>query len=150
MQITASVTINAPVEKVFQVFCDLDHAAENISGITKIELLEGPGQMQVGTKWRETRVMMGKEATEEMWVSELTPNHMYVVKAESNGTKYETTFTFTFTPIDGGTKVDMLFSGEATTFAGKLFSLVGFLFKGAAQKALQQDLEDLKAVAERA
>lgn len=56
MKIADLITINAPIEKVFDVFTDLEKAPERVKGIAKLEILEGPLRIQVGTKWRETRV----------------------------------------------------------------------------------------------
>ncbi len=67
-ELSISVTrhVNAPADTVWQVLTDLDNAADTLSGVIRIERLAGEGYA-VGTKWRETRKMMGKEATEDMW-----------------------------------------------------------------------------------
>lgn len=146
MTIKDSIFINAPVEKVFATFRDLDKATESMSSITKIEVLEGPAILEMGTKWRETRKMFGQEATEEMYVTGFEMNHMYKVEAESSGAHYITVFSFT--PQDSGTLVEMSFEGMAKSFMAKLFTPLGYLFANASKKALHQDLEDLKKVAE--
>jgi len=54
---------------------DLEGSAERLSGVNEAEILERP-EFGLGTRWRETRTMFGKEATEEMVVTErreLTP-----------------------------------------------------------------------------
>ena len=66
-----STVISASPERVFALFTDLAHAPDNIRAIKKLELLT-PGPMCMGTRFRETRVMFGKEATEEMEVIERT------------------------------------------------------------------------------
>ena len=49
---------------------DVEHAADTLSGIGAVEMLtEGP--YAVGTRWRETRSMMGMTASEEMEVTEV-------------------------------------------------------------------------------
>lgn len=146
MKITDSITINTPVEKVFETFTSLDKATERVEGITNIEILDGPAIMQVGTKWRETRVMFGKEATEVMWVTELTLNQSYTVEASSHGAKYITTYTFT----SNGDSTDVQFSFEGTPLntSARIMSIVSKLFIGATKKALRKDLEDLKRAAE--
>lgn len=146
MKITSSVTIKADVSKVFGVFTDLSQAADRISDIISLEVLKGPEKMAVGTKWKETRVVFGKEATETMWVSELTKDKSYAVDAESHGTKYHSVFSFK--KQDGGTKVVWVFSGKPQTLAAKLMSIIGFLFMGSMKKMLQKDLQDLKKACE--
>ena len=53
----------ASPERIFAVMTDLDAAAEWMPNIVSIERLDGDG-FGVGTQWRETRKMFGKEATE--------------------------------------------------------------------------------------
>lgn len=146
MKIVEEVTIEAPVDTVFAVFTDLETAEEEIAGIQQIEVLEGPSELAVGTKWRETRVLFGKQATEVMWVVELDENRRYVVEAESHGTQYRTEYRFE--PVGDGTRVEMTFEGRPVTLGSKLMSPLGFLFSGSVRKALRQDLFDLKAVCE--
>ncbi len=146
MKITDSITIKASVEQVFKTFTDLDKAAERIEGITKIEILDGPAIMQIGTKWRETRVLFGSEATEVMWVTELTPNQGYTVETSSHGAKYITTYGFT--PEGDTTDVQFSFEGIPLNTSARIMSIFGKLFLGATKKALHKDLENLKQAAE--
>lgn len=146
MVIKASVQINSQIDKVFSIFTDLNIAEKAIEGITKIEVIEGPAKMTVGTKWRETREIFGKEATEEMQVTSLLQNKSYFVTADSQGTKYSTEFLFNAN--GNNTDVEMIFEGIPYSFTAKLLSLLAGLFKGATQKMLQKDLEDLKKYCE--
>lgn len=146
MKIQDSISINADRKHVFGVFCDLNNAAANISAITKVEVLAGPASLNIGTKWRETRTMFGKEATEEMWVTGYEQDVSYVAEAESRGAHYRSEYRFT--PEGNGTRVDMTFEGAPLTFGARLAGVLGALFAGAAKKALHQDLVDLKQVCE--
>lgn len=146
MKITDAITINAPVERVFSVFTDLEKATSRVKGINSIEVLEGSAQMQVGTKWRESRTMMGKEATEVMWVSELAPNASYIVDAESHGMKYQSKYSFQ--QNGAATEVKMTFEGTPVSTSAKMMNVLGALFAGASKKALHRDLEDLKIASE--
>ncbi|HEX7259689.1 MAG TPA: SRPBCC family protein [Candidatus Saccharimonadia bacterium] len=147
MKIADSIHIDAPIEKVFGVFTDLESASARIKAITKLEIIDGPSSMQVGTKWRETRTLFGKEATEVMWVTELVQNANYAVEAESHGTKYHSKYFFK--QNGGATDVEMVFEAEPVSTSARLMSFMGFLFAGATKKALHKDLEDLKAVCEK-
>lgn len=144
--IIASTHVAAPLERTFQVFTEIDQAAERIPGITQLEMLsEGP--FGEGTRWRETRVIMKKEATEEMWVTGFQPPHRYTVEAESHGTHYETLFQFE--PEGDGTKVTWNFKGTPQTFGAKLTApLFGFFFKGMMKRCMHEDLEALRDVCE--
>ena len=148
MKIQDSISINADRARVFEVFCDLDNAPANISGITKTEVLAGPAQLNMDTRWRETRKMFGQEATEEMWVVAYEQDESYAVEAESRGNHYRSEYRFT--PEAGGTRVDLTFEGVALTFGARLAGVFGALFVGAAKKEMHKDLLDLKRVCETA
>ena len=146
MKIADSISINAPMDRVFEVFTDLEKAPERIKAITDIKVIDGPGKLQVGTKWSETRVLFGKEASETMWVTDLSANKGYVVEADSRGTKYRTEYTFE--QIDDTVEVTMVFEGKPHSISGRLLGLMVFLFKNSTKKALHKDLVDLKNAAE--
>jgi hypothetical protein len=146
VKIHDSISINAGRERVFGVFCDLDKAAARISAIIRIEVLSGPTQLNVGTRWRKTRTMFGREATEEMWVTAYEQDVSYVAEAESRGTHYRSEYRFT--PDGRGTRVDLTFEGTPLTVGARLAGAIGGLFAGAAKKALHQDLIDLKRACE--
>lgn len=148
MKIQDSISIDADRARVFEVFCDLDKAAVNVSGITKLKVLAGPAQLNLGTKWRETRKMLGQEATEEMWVTAYEQDVSYTVEAESRGAHYRSEYRFT--PKAGGTRIDLSFEGVPLTFGARMADVIGALFAGAARKAMHQDLVDLKKVCEAA
>ena len=146
MKITMEETINAPQEQVFEVFADIENAADRISGIKKLEVLSD-ARSGNGVRWRETRVMMGKEATEEMTITGFTPPDSYLVEAHSHGMHYKTTTTFT---AEGGqsTRVTWDFEGIPQTLGTKIFSLISFLFVPMTRKALVGDMRDLKTFIE--
>ena len=146
MKIIASIEITAPVSKVFELFTDLRKIEENVSGIKSIEVLDGPAKMAIGTKWKETRVMLGKEASEVMTVSDIHNNLSYDVVAASHGMEYKSSYVFK--EANNVTSVEMIFAGIPKSFMSKLFTPVGYLFKGATKKTLVADMKELKIAAE--
>ena len=138
-------TIAAAPESVFEIFADLDRAAERVSGIEKIELLT-EGAVGVGTRWRETRIIFKKEAVEELEITAFEPPHGYEVGCESCGCRYTTAFRFT--PVGAGTEVTMEMNTKPITFFAKLMMPLGALMMGSMKKCLERDLDDLKTVAE--
>ena len=145
MQLQITRQINAPLDRVFDVFTDLRAAAERVGGIESVEVLTD-GPFAVGTRWKETRKMMGKLATETMWISAVEVNRSYTAEAESCGTHY--TSTYTFEESDGGTLVTMSFAGRPVTLLAKLMSPLGCLMAGMIRKMLVKDLDDLAGVCE--
>ncbi len=145
-KIVVSVDVNAPIEQVFRVFTELDKAVERIPGIVKLEMLtEGP--VGEGTRWRETRVMMKKEAIETMWITGFHPPNSYTVEANSHGMIYRTLFEFK--EAGAATRVTWNFVGTPQTFGTKLMDpILGLLFGGMMKRCLLEDLNALKAVCE--
>ena len=91
MALQVHVDIDAPKNAVWHAISDIENAATNIDGIQKIEVLERPAAGLVGLKWKETRKMFGKEATETMWITEAVENDYYQAHAESCGCHYIST-----------------------------------------------------------
>ncbi|MFP6759329.1 MAG: SRPBCC family protein [Alphaproteobacteria bacterium] len=146
MTITVSEGIDAPRERIWNVITDIDSWADTIAGIVSIEVINRPEAGIVGLKWREKRVLFGKEAAETMWISAAEPNRWYETTAENHGAIYSTRLSMD----DSNDKVilTMTFSAKPTTIASKLFSLIGFMFNGTMRKMLQKDLTDIRRVAE--
>ena len=145
MKLAVTKRVAAPVERVFAIASDFAGAAETIGGITRVEMLTD-GPVGVGSRFRETRRMHGREATEEMEVTELVPNERYALGCESHGCLYRTVFRFT--PKDGGTEVDMVFEATPQTLMAKIMSILTRPALKMIGKVVEQDLEDIKSAAE--
>lgn len=138
--------IAAPVDTVFNVATDIEHAAEHIRGIDNIERLT-PGPIGIGTKWRETRTMLGRQATETLEVTAFDPPHSYTIGCDSCGAHIKSTFSFT--PVDNETDMTLAVELEARSLFAQLMAPIGrLMFDATMRKCLQADLEDIKRVAE--
>ena len=138
--------VDAPPERTFAVFSDFANAAGHISGIIKADVLTD-GPIGVGSRFRETRKIFGRESSEEMEVTSFDPPSGYSLRAFSHGTEYRTRFSFT---ADGdGTRVQMSFEGRPQSLMARIMAVV---FGGMAKKTvinmIRQDLQDGKAAAE--
>lgn len=143
--VTVRQPCSAPVDLVWRIAIDLEHASDAIPGIMRTELLTD-GPFGVGTRWRETRKMYGKEASEEMTITAVEPGRSYTAEAESNGMHYTTTWQFL--PSDGGTEIVMTFGGEATNMLMTVLSKLTGWMSGSVGKMMQRDMADLAATAE--
>src|SRR5215207_10580184 len=85
MLVEVQVTINASRAAIWAAITDIENASETISGIEEIEVLEKPANGLVGLKWRETRMLFGKPATAEKWITDAAENEFYTTRAESDG-----------------------------------------------------------------
>lgn len=144
--VTVTRVIAAPIETVWDIATDLRRMPEHMSAITELEILEAGETFGVGTRWRETRTMMRREATEEMEVTAVEPLRSYVVEADNSGVHYVSTFTFQ--PAgSGSTDVAMTFTGEPTAPQNVFMRLVGRLGLRVVRKSLERDLDDLATAA---
>lgn len=137
--------IVAPMERVFALFTDFAHAADNLSQIKHTEVLT-PGSVGVGTCFRETRTFFNRTATEELTVTAFEPNRSYTVECVSHGAKYASVFQFR--PVEQGTQITVTLTSRPLTWQALLLAPLGALLNATLKKSLQQDLDDLKVVAE--
>lgn len=84
--------IVAPVEAVFDCLSDVRNFEKAVPQIIKVEFLTDR-QHGVGTRFRETRLMNGKEASTELEVTELEPNRLVRIVSVAGGTEWDTVFT---------------------------------------------------------
>lgn len=138
--------VAAHPEQVFARASDFANAAGFIRGISSVEVLT-PGPVGLGTKFRETRRMMGKDATEQMEVIEWTPGRRYALGAMSCGTRYHSSFDFA--PAAGGTEVTMTFRAEPQTLSAKVLgAIMKPMMAGMVRRCVADDLLDLKRACE--
>ena len=148
MKVKAKVSIKGRKEDVWHAITDIEGSVGRISAIESIDILEKPASGILGLKWKETRTMFGKEATETMWITDAKENEYYQTRAESHGALYISRLEIE--EAGDETNLTMGFEGEAQSLGAKIMSfLTGFMFKGATEKALKQDLIDIKAFVEK-
>lgn len=140
--ITIARTIEASAEEVFDASTAVHTWADVVPAIQSVEVLTD-GPVGLGTRFRETRTMFGREATEEMEILEFERPNRYVFGAESHGCRYRTTFTLT--PDGTGTQIEMVFAGTPLTFTAKVMTVVMRPFMGKMADMCAKDLEAIKA-----
>ena len=137
--------VEAPIDAVFDIFSDIPRAAEMIDDIVRIEMLTDR-PVGVGTRWRETRMMFKREATEEMEVTAFDRRKSYTVGCESCGCEYESTWRF---DADGdATLVEFEMNYRPVTFFAKVMSPLGRLMAPMMKKCFEKDFQALKVIAE--
>lgn len=144
--LTLSIHVDAPPERVFAAATDIPRAAERIRGITGIRM-QTDGPVGVGTVWRETRVMFGKEHTETLEITAFDPPRSYSVGCDSCGVLWDSRFEFV--PENGGTRVDLVMRSTPRTLWARVMGAVTTpLFRKALMRCIAEDLEDIKRHAE--
>lgn len=148
MIVEVQVTINGSRAAIWAAITDIENATQSISGIDNIEVLEKPASGLVGLKWRETRMLFGKPATAEKWITDAAENEFYKTRAESDGFIFLSTMSIS--GGSGGMTLTSLHDSQPQSFVAKCMSIpMGVLFKGVAKKALMQDLNDIKSAVEK-
>ncbi|MDQ1622043.1 MAG: hypothetical protein QOH19_461 [Actinomycetota bacterium] len=147
--------IHAPTDKVWAVISDIPGSAATLSSIDSVQMLSD-GPYAEGTRWKETRVMMGRAETVEMRVSQCEPPSPHhggsastTVKAAQGGADYTTRFALA--ERDGGTDLTLTFGAEVNNpsrlskFMMAVFGPIGLRIM---RKALTRDLAEIAAKAE--
>jgi hypothetical protein len=154
MLVEARVTINGSRAAVWAAITNIEGAAQIISGIEKIEIVEKPASLPAGRqaelkglRWRETRTLFGKPATVEKWITDATENECYQTRAEDSGFVFLTTMRISGS--GGGITLTSSHETKPQGFAARLKSMPMVLFKGVIKKAILRDLDDIKSAVER-
>src|SRR5262245_44864354 len=146
MLVEAQVTINGSTAAIWAAITNIENASKIISGIENIEVLEKPANGLVGLRWRETRMLFGKPATAEKWITDAAENEFYKTKAEDGGFVFLTTKRIS--ESSGGMMLTESHETRPQGIVAKLKAIPMLFFKGVIKKALLQDLNDIKSVVE--
>jgi hypothetical protein len=146
MTVEAQVTINGTLESVWAVMADIENSAQILTGVEKIEILERPPHGIRGLKWRETRMLFGKPATVEKVIIAGAESEFFSTESKEGG------FVFSTTSLIREREDGILLRSTHQTipqdFISTLKALPMIFFKGMIQKAILQDLNDIKAAVE--
>jgi hypothetical protein len=138
--------VAAPIDFVFARAVEELRWQEMIPGVKAVEMVT-LGPLQVGSRFRETREMYGRLATEEMEVTALDPPRGFTLEAHSHGTHYLAQHAF---HEDGGqTRMSMEFSGKPESLFARMMTPLGWLMTNSVRKLLVADLDALKSAIER-
>ena len=134
-----SISVDAPIKKVFAAVADVDTFTQRAEAIVHVELLSEQ-RSGVGTRFRETRMMKGRESQTELEVTEYVENESVRMVADQGGTIWDTIFVVQ--QLDSKTRIDMTMDAKPYSLAAKLTTP---LIKGMVAKFIRKDMEDLKA-----
>jgi carbon monoxide dehydrogenase subunit G len=145
MSIRFEVSEVIPVapERVLEALLDLEQAPLWMPGLVRIEPLS-PGPLGVGSEWRETRKIFGKEATEQFEIVELEqPRRLGLLVDGSKGSsgRGEYLYSYRLEPVGDETVVRL--SGEVRGMRG-VMAWLGKLLVGPYKNACRKDLAALK------
>ena len=138
-----SIDIEAPVETVFAALAEIETFPDRAEAIAAVDFLSDQ-KRGVGTRFRETRVMNGRENVAELEVTEQTENERIRMVCDEGGTVWDTVFKFD--QSGSGTRLEMTMDARPHTLMAKLtIPIVNLMIK----KFVRQDMEEIKAWCER-
>jgi hypothetical protein len=137
-------TIDAPLDAVFDTVAGIENLPTVIPDVIGIEFLSD-SKAGVGTRFRETRTMNGKESVTELEVTECVQGERIRMVADSHGTIWDSVFTVR----GAGARTELVLTMDAR--AKKLFaSLLNPALKGLIKKGLEKHMDAVKEYCERA
>jgi hypothetical protein len=140
---TVSTTINAPLDLVFRTVADINEYSKVQPHIVKVEFLSDI-KLGVGARFRETRLMKGKEVTTELEVIEYVEDDRCRIVSDTHGTIWDSVMTVK--QIDGLTLLTLTMDANTKSIINKI---INFMISGMIKKAIEKDLDGVKIYCEK-
>jgi uncharacterized membrane protein len=141
-QFAANRTIDAPADRVFETVAHIENFQRAIPHITNVEFLT-ESHTGIGTRFRETRLMRGREVTTELEVTEYEPNQRVRLVSDAGGTVWDTMFTVR--DNDGESVVSLLMDARPYKLTARVMNRV---ISRMIRKGIEGDLDGVKAYCE--
>jgi len=135
--------IDAPIGEVFHAVADIDNFAQALPHIIGVEFLT-PQKSGVGTRFRETRLLDGKQTTTELLVTEYVEAERVRLVSDQGGTIWDTVFEVS--EVGFQTELSMVMVSKAYKLHAHLVNL---LIKRMVARAIEGDMDAVKAFCER-
>lgn len=148
MSITFRITqrVDGDPARVFRALTDPDIAHSWMPGLVRIDRVgEEDEPLRVGSRFRETRVIFRKEATEEFEVTALEPPTrlgLLVDGRKGSSRRGEYVFLYTLAPDHDGTHITL---DAEIRGLNPVLALFARFFAASYRKAVMKDLEALGA-----
>ncbi|MBT8400683.1 MAG: SRPBCC family protein [Rhodothermia bacterium] len=136
------IEIAAPVGRVFDTIAHIQNFSRAVPHIVNVEILSET-QSGVGTRFRETREMRGREMTTELEITEYVKDKSVRIVSDEGGTIWDTLFTVEST--NGGTLLTLSMDARPYKTLPKLVVPLMTIFL---KKAVMRDMEAVKEYCE--
>lgn len=131
--------IDAPVEQVFRSVAHAEEFAQGVDEILRVEFLSEQ-RTGVGTRFAETRVVNGREATVELEVREYEPGERVRIISDEGGTVWDTTFRVR--PLERGAELEMRMEARPHKLWARVLNL---FIAGMVRRAVERDMDAVTA-----
>ena len=142
--VTVSRRIDAPVDAVFRTVAHVERFSQAVPHILRVEFLSDV-RSGVGARFRETRTMMGREASTELEVTEYVDNERVRIVSEAGGALWDSVFTVARNGET--TELKLVMDARPQSMSARMTLP---LIMGTVRKAIEQDMDAVKAFCERA
>ena len=141
-QFVVEKRIDAPIDRVFATVSDIRNMSEALPHVIRYEFLTEQ-QSGEGTRFREVRLMQGREEETELEVTEFVENDHVRMVSDSHGTIWDTVFKVR----EDGDQTRLTMTMDARPY--KLMQRIMVpLIKGMVTKAVDNDMDMVKAYCE--
>lgn len=137
-----SRTIAAPLDLVFQTVSDVRNFRDAVPHIKHVEFLSDQ-QFGTGTRFRETRLMNGREHTVELEVAEYIDNQRVRMISDAGGTIWDTVFTVA--QVSDNVTLEMTMDIKPHTLVARVMTP---LIRRMVVKGVETDMDAVKAFCE--
>lgn len=147
--IVSERVIAADPHEVWDIITDVEHAPTVLHSVSEVVPLT-PGRFDVGTRWRDDRVVIGHHGTEDVRVVACR-EPVHTAFRSVLGEDVVTT-TFSLTPVAEGTHVTvtLVADTEGRSLLGQLaWNLWGLWSFRQTRRSLEADLDDIARYVER-
>lgn len=142
--ICVSLSIAAPLGVVFQVISDVRNFRDAVPHITNIEFLTEQ-KVGEGTRFRETRLMNGREQTVDLEVAEYVDDDRVRMISDAGGTIWDSLFTVTENSELSTTKLDLRMDINPHTLMARIITP---MIRRMVVKGVEADMDSVKAFCE--
>ncbi|MGP5414460.1 SRPBCC family protein [Brachybacterium paraconglomeratum] len=142
--------VDAPPAAVWEVLTDIAGTPQVLTGVEEVEILSD-GPYAEGTRWLETRSMLGMTGTMELEVVEAEPLQRTVIRSAVGEIGYRTVFTLREL-VGGDTELRLESVAELPLRRGPRALVDGASARfglAASKPTMTQDLADIAAAAAR-
>ena len=140
--IDSQQVIQAPIEQVFHTIANIENFSQAVPEIKRIEFLTEQ-KTGKGCRFRETRVMHGKEATTELTITEFEENQSVRYLSDAGGAVWDTVFHIE--PKENDTLLVMTMEARPHQFAAKVLTP---MILRMISRAVNQDMLAVKSFCE--
>jgi hypothetical protein len=140
--ICVSRTIKAPLDVVFRTVSDIRNFRKALPHITNVEFLSDQ-QFGTGTRFRETRLMNGREQKFELEVVDYRENDGVRIRSDAGGTIWDSEFTVS--QVRDNVELKMRMDAKAYTLFARIMNP---LIRGMVVKGVESDMDAVKSFCE--